>query len=255
LRDKLQLFQSFRVRYCMTVFPHFPLISPTAPPIVLPRNLLDIAPTPDSVAVARDLPEVLCRLRATCGDALAVVTVDQLLGDSPHAVAGEHGGAVQHAPGAPVERVALPPPPPEWLAEAAAVAQAHPGILLEHKQRGFVLHYRAVPELGDLLRKALEQLMAPDAHRFLLQAAHMAWQVKPRGADKGTVIAQLMRRAPFAGRVPIFIGDDVSDEDRMRVARATGGAGLRVPDLFGDAVGAHAWLAAAAAAPPRREAA
>jgi trehalose 6-phosphate phosphatase len=133
--------------------------------------------------------------------------------------------------------------------DSVAVARDLPG------QRGFVLHYRAVPELGDLLREALERLMAPDAHRFLLQAAHMAWEVKPRGAAKGTAVAQLMQRAPFAGRVPIFIGDDVTDEDGMRVARATGGARLRVPDLFGDAVGVRAWLAAAAAALPRGEAA
>jgi trehalose 6-phosphate phosphatase len=118
----------------MTAFPHFPLISPTAPPIVLPRTSIDIAATPDSVPVARDLPEVPRRWRAACGDALAVVTIDQLLGDIPHGVAGEHGGAVQHAPGAPVERVALPQPPLEWLAEAAAVAQAHPGVQLEHKR-------------------------------------------------------------------------------------------------------------------------
>jgi trehalose 6-phosphate phosphatase len=240
----------------MTVFPHFPLNSPTAPPIGLPRTLLDIAPTLDSVGVARDLPEVLCRLRSTCGDAPVVVTIDPLLGDIPHTVACEYGGAVRHAPGAPVERIALPQPPPERLAEATAVAQAHPGVLLKHKQRGFVLHYRVVPERGDLLREALERLMAPDAHRFLLQAARMAWEAKPRGADRGTAVAQLMQRAPFAGRVPSFtsfIGDGVTDEDGKHVARATGCPGLRVPDLFDDAVGVCAWLAAAAA--PRGEAA
>jgi trehalose 6-phosphate phosphatase len=94
------------------------------------------------------------------------------------------------------------------------------------------------------LREALERLMAPDAHRFPLQAAYMAWEAKPRG----TAVAQLMQRALFAGRVPIFIGDDVTDEGGMRVARATGGGALHVPDLFADAVGARAWRAAAAAA-------
>lgn len=110
-RDKLQPIQSFPVRYWMTVFLHFPLTSPTAPPIVLPpveravplldmdRTLLDIAPIPDSVAVAPDLLEILLRLRAACGDSPAVVTgrpveqINQLLGDIPYAVAGEHGGA------------------------------------------------------------------------------------------------------------------------------------------------------------------
>lgn len=97
--------------------------------------------------------------------------------------------------------------------------------------------------------------MAPDAHRFFLQAAPMAWEVTPRGADRGTAVAQLMQRAPFAGRVPSFIGDGVTDEDGKHVARDTVGPGLRVPDLFADAVGVRSWLAAATAALPSGEAA
>jgi trehalose 6-phosphate phosphatase len=97
--------------------------------------------------------------------------------------------------------------------------------------------------------------MAPDAYRFLLQGTHTAWEVQPRGADKGIAVAQMVQQPPFAGRVPIFIGDDVTDQDGMCVARATGGARLRAPDLFGDAVGVRACLAASAAALPRGEAA
>ena len=52
-----------------------------------------------------------------------------------------------------------------------------------------------------------------------------------------------MARAPFAGRIPVFVGDDVTDEDGMEVARAMGGMGLRVQEHFGDARGVRAWLA------------
>ena len=55
-----------------------------------------------------------------------------------------------------------------------------------------------------------------------------------------------MQHAPFRGRAPVFIGDDVTDEDGLRVARAMGGAGLWVPDLFGNAAGVRAWLQATA---------
>jgi trehalose 6-phosphate phosphatase len=51
-----------------------------------------------------------------------------------------------------------------------------------------------------------------------------------------------MRRPPFLGRLPVFIGDDVTDEDGIRVAKAMGGAGLRVQDAFGDAAGVRTWL-------------
>jgi trehalose 6-phosphate phosphatase len=217
-------------------------------------TLLDIAPTPDTVVVAPGLLDDLRRLRDRLGGALAVVTgrpveqVDALLGDAPHAVAGEHGGALRLSPGGVIERPPLPEPEPDWLAQAERLAAAHPGALLERKRRGFVLHYRGAPSAGPALGEALAALLDGASDRFQLMAAHMAWEAKPRGADKGTAVATLMRHAPFAGRRPIFIGDDVTDEDGMRVARAAGGAGLRVDEVFGDAAGVRGWLARLAAA-------
>ncbi len=218
-------------------------------------TLLDIAPTPDQVRVAPGLADALRRLRDVMGGALAVVTgrpieqVDGLFGDVPYAVAGEHGGAIRHAPGAEVVRASLPSAPVEWVLEAARIADAHPGVLLEQKQRGFVLHYRAVPALGPMLRDAALALIAPRSGEFQLMEALMAWEIRPRGADKGSAVEALMAEPPFAGRQPIFIGDDVTDEDGMRAARALGGAGLRVDECFGDPAGVRAWLAHAAAAP------
>ena len=56
-----------------------------------------------------------------------------------------------------------------------------------------------------------------------------------------------MARAPFLGRVPVFIGDDVTDLDGIRAARVLGGAGLWVPDVFGGPAGVRAWLHVTAA--------
>jgi trehalose 6-phosphate phosphatase len=78
----------------------------------------------------------------------------------------------------------------------------------------------------------------------------MTWEMRPLGADKGTAVTRLMGRAPFVGRVPVFIGDDVTDEDGMRAARAMGGVGMRVAEVFGDPRGVLAWLADAARARP-----
>ena len=218
-------------------------------------TLLDIAPTPDQVRVAPGLADALRRLRDAMGGALAVVTgrpihqVDGLFGDVPYAVAGEHGGAIRHAPGTEVVRASLPSAPVEWVIAAARIADAHPGVLLEQKQRGFVLHYRAVPDLGPMLRDAALALIAPLPGEFQLMEALMAWEVRPRGADKGSAVEALMAEAPFAGRQPIFIGDDVTDEDGMRAARALGGVGMRVDEFFGDPPGVRAWLGHAAANP------
>jgi trehalose 6-phosphate phosphatase len=218
----------------------------------LDGTLLDIAPRPDAVIVAPGLPETLVTLRDALGGALAIVSgrpiaqIDALLPGIPTAIAGEHGGAYRHVPGSPIEEAALPHPPAEWLAAAADIARCYPGVVLEHKSHGFVLHYRAVPELGSAVRDLIAPLLA-GSREFVVMPARKAWEIKPLGADKGVAVGRLMERPPFAGRLPIFIGDDVTDEDGIARARAMEGSGLRVPDTFGNPNGVRAWLAASAA--------
>jgi trehalose 6-phosphate phosphatase len=215
----------------------------------LDGTLIDIAPTPDSVVVPPGLPETLLALRAKLSDALAIVTgrpvaqADALLPGVAYAVAGEHGGAIRSSPAGAVIRAEVPPLPPSWLDRAQALAALHPGSILERKADSFVLHYRLAPEAGPLFKAALDDMLAGSAHHFV-GASHMAWEVKPAGIDKGRAVDALMAMAPFAGRVPVFIGDDVTDEDGMRAARSHGGLGLRVQAHFADAAGVRRWLAA-----------
>ena len=156
--------------------------------------------------------------------------------------------------GAEIERVSLPDPPVEWIMEAARVVERHPGALLEQKQRGFVFHYRQVPELGPALGDAARAIIAAEQDRFAVTPAHMAWEVRPRGADKASAVQALMTLAPFEGRRPIFIGDDVTDEDGMAACAEYGGHGLRVPDDFaGRPALVRAWLSRVAATLSDRE--
>jgi trehalose 6-phosphate phosphatase len=210
-------------------------------------TLLDIAPTPDSVVVEPGLTEALAGLRDAFGGALAIVSgrpvesVDRFLGNAPGAVAGEHGGAIRHRRSEPVERPNLPSPPDAWLDSAAALVARFPGALLERKARGFALHYRLAPEAKDAFLEAARGFVAerPD---FEVHPALMLWEIRPVGADKGAAVARLMERAPFAGRLPVFIGDDLTDEDGMREARRLGGAGYRVDAVFGSPAGVRSWL-------------
>lgn len=217
----------------------------------LDGTLLDIAPTADSVVVPDSLLQTLRLLLIRLDGALAVISgrpvaqVDALLHAIPTAVAGEHGGAIRYRHGAALVRSDLPGAPAAWLAEAERLMARHPGVALERKERGFVLHYRAVPELGPPLQAALRALVG-SSEVFTIMEARMAWEILPRGADKGTAVAALMARPPFAGRLPIFIGDDVTDEDGMAQARIMGGAGLKVGDYFADPEAVRAWLAHAA---------
>jgi trehalose 6-phosphate phosphatase len=210
-------------------------------------TLVDLAPTPEAVTVAAGLPATLAALRDELGGALAIVTgrpietVDRLFGDAPGAVAGEHGGAIRHRTGAPIERPDLPSPPAPWLNQAEALVNRFPGALLERKARGFALHYRQAPHAKDVFHAALKA-MVDSTPGFDLLPAHMLWEVRPQGADKGAAVVALMRRAPFAGRLPVFIGDDLTDEDGMRESRNLGGAGYRVDAVFRDPDGVRAWL-------------
>lgn len=218
----------------------------------LDGTLLDIAPTPAAVVVPPGLLPALRRLRAALDDAMAVVSgrpveqVEALLDGVPYAVAGEHGAALRPAPGAALERPDLPALPAGWLDRAEREAARYRSVLLERKAHGFVLHYRLEPAAGPALHQALLSLLDGDAALFTLTPALMAWEVRPRGADKGRAVHRLMARPPFAGRVPVYVGDDVTDEDGMHAARQLGGIGLRVQDSFGDAAGVRAWLAALA---------
>ncbi len=231
--------------------PRLPPLNQAALLLDLDGTLLDLAPHPDAVVVPHGLPEVLRALRRLTDDALAVVTgrpvetVDSLLGDTIFAVAGEHGGAIRRGPGLTLERPPLPSPPGAWLVEAERLAEQHPGVLLERKARGFALHYRAAPAASEPLRHALIGLLA-QSEDFELLPAHMLWEVRPRGADKAKAVTDIMGRPPFRDRLPVFIGDDVTDEAGIAAAAAMGGAGLRVQDVFGDAAGVRAWLQATA---------
>jgi trehalose 6-phosphate phosphatase len=216
-------------------------------------TLVDIAPSPELVVVPAALRVNLARLRALCGGALAIVTgrpiaqVDAFFEGALYAIAGEHGTAIRQTPGSAIDLMTLPEPPVEWLVAAKALAARYPGVLFEPKRHGFVLHYRAAPEAGPPLKTGLAKLLAESQGAFELMGAKMAWEVRPAGVDKATAVRALMGRPPFAGRLPVYIGDDVTDEDGIREARALGGSGYRIPGVFVDAAAVRRWIAKLAA--------
>lgn len=210
-------------------------------------TLVDIAPRPEAVVIPPGLPELLLRLAGRLDGALAIVSgrpIEQIEAflPVPLPMAGDHGATLRPVPGGPLQRLELPTPPASWQAEVEVLAAAHPGALVEPKEHGFVLHYRLAPEAGAPARALLDALIA-DNGDFVMMPARMAWEVKPTAVSKATAVAGLMARPPFAGRQPVFVGDDVTDEAGMAAARAAGGIGLRLQDSFGTPERLRAWLA------------
>ena len=78
----------------------------------------------------------------------------------------------------------------------------------------------------------------------------MVVEVKPASAHKGTALRALMTRAPFAGRRPVMLGDDTTDEDAIAAALALGGVAVKVgagpsaaPLRAPDPAAVRAWIA------------
>jgi trehalose 6-phosphate phosphatase len=243
--------------------PPLPPTSRLALLLDLDGTLLDLAASPEEVSVPPALPAMLGRLSERLGGALAVVSgrtvssVAALLPGLDLAIAGEHGGAIRRSRERVLERPELPELPEAWRVTAAKLAADHPGVLLEEKPHGFVLHYRKAPGAGPALKSGLAGLVdgmnGEGAAPFVVAPAVMAWEVRPRAVTKATAVRALLGAAPFAGRVPVFVGDDATDEDGIRAAREAGGFGFRVKETFGDTEGVRDWLARLAAGPEEAE--
>lgn len=200
-------------------------------------TLVPIAPRPDAVQVPLRLIGLLRRLHDRLHGAIAIVSgrelpaLDRLLAPLVLPAAGEHGLTLRPDP-AQGAAVALDLALPDTVREAAeALSRAHPGTLLETKRAGLALHYRASPASEAALLAAMHDIVAHHPRMALLHGSKVI-ELRPRGIDKGMAVHALMARAPFARRVPVFIGDDTTDEDGIAAARALGGHGLHMARTF-----------------------
>ncbi|MBY5268783.1 trehalose-phosphatase [Spiribacter salinus] len=197
-------------------------------------TLVDIAAHPDAVAVSPELHGLLRTLTQTLHGAVAIVSgrslngLDALLNGALPAMAGIHGLERRDGRG----QIYRPMDRTESFAEARAALSAfveqHPGTTLEDKGNALTLHYRGAPELAGeaeaLLRTQCEAL----GEEFRLLRGKQVLELKPAGHHKGTVVEAFLAEAPFAGRTPVFLGDDVTDEDAFAVVNRLGGHSIRV---------------------------
>jgi trehalose 6-phosphate phosphatase len=193
-------------------------------------TLVDLADTPGAIAVGPHLPDLLVRLQRRLQGRLAIVSgravadLERHLDCSGIAVSGSHGAELS-LPGVQPVGIAAPAELEALHAEASAFASAN-GLILEEKPAGLALHYRLAPEAGGRAAEFIAEM----AERTGLSVQHgkMVVELRPTGADKGAALAALMREPPFAGARPVFVGDDLTDEDAFAAAVEMGGAGVLV---------------------------
>lgn len=217
----------------------------------LDGTLLDIAASPEDVVTPSQLPEALERVGAALGGALAVVSgrslgeVDHLLKPLRIPVAAEHGALIRLPSGALDRAPETLGPPRDLIVQLRDATRDWSGVLVEEKTYSVAVHFRLAPEREDEVKQLVMSLA--DCDRFELLTAKKAFEVRPKGITKGRAVRILMADMPFRGRQPVFVGDDVTDEDGMEVARQLGGFGLRVGSVFQDKPAAvRDWLKRAA---------
>ena len=103
-----------------------------------------------------------------------------------------------------------------------------PELLVEDKGMSIAVHYRQAPQFAGEVRRMLGECLVQCGDTFRLQEGKMVVELKPAGQDKGTAIIEFMNEAPFRGRIPVFIGDDITDEHGFVAVNNLGGHSVKV---------------------------
>lgn len=210
------------------------------PPAILTRPALfldmdgvlaPLAATPDAVVPDARRTAVLLRLAERLGGRVAIISgrtlaeIDRIAESAAASASGVHGlerrradGSLDHAEADPAVRDAV--------AAFERFARDRPGTIVEDKAVSAGLHFRGAPAEA----KAAEALAADLAADtgLALQPGHLVVELKTPGTDKGTALRAFMDESPFAGAIPIMLGDDLTDEDGFNAATALGGFGVLI---------------------------
>ena len=190
-------------------------------------TLAPIVDDPDAAAMSAEMRAAVVEAHGVLGGALALVSgrgVDDLASRTPNDIVlvGNHGRrALNLGRGADWPEAS---PAPDGLADVLE-GLATDGVVFERKGAVFALHYRAVPERGDALERDVIAAL-PDGYR--MEHGKRVVEAKPEGASKGEAVRRLMGMAPFAGRRPVMVGDDTTDEAGFAAAQELGGLGVKV---------------------------
>lgn len=197
-------------------------------------TLLDIVDRPDAVHAPSELLGTLEALCLSLSGGLALVSgrriddLDRIFAPLSPAAAGVHGAFLRHEPGGPILQTADPESLTGLAPRLRAFVDAHPGCLLEDKGVSLAVHYRLCPSARAALEAFVTELVREAPKPIAVVPGRMVIELKASGATKGTAIRSLMASAPFAGRIPVFAGDDVTDQDGFDAVQDLGGHGIQV---------------------------
>jgi len=197
-------------------------------------TLVDIVERPDAVAVEPELPRILTRLKERLGGALAIISgrpVAFLDGRfAPHRfdMAGLHG--LEHRIAGrlsmcdPEEHPALR----EMVARLSGIVADKDGVLIEDKGCSVAIHWRLAPHEKDFALSTARAAVEALGDNYRIQYGKAVAEILPSAAGKGKVIERFLEEPPYRGRHPIFVGDDLTDENGFKTVNAHGGLSVRI---------------------------
>ena len=196
-------------------------------------TLADIADRPDEVQVSEDTRQTLLALRSALRGAVAIISgreissVDHFLLPVQLAISGVHGLTRRDAEGK-VYAADLDINGIQQVEDhLASFVAANPGLLLEPKRGAVALHYRQRPELEEASRAAMRDAVRGKQH-IQLRPGKMVIEALAHNGNKGAAIASFLKEPPFIGRLPVFAGDDVTDEDGFALVNSRQGISIKV---------------------------
>jgi trehalose 6-phosphate phosphatase len=192
-------------------------------------TLLDIKPRPEDVVADAGLCALLTELTAAAQGALALVSgrkiedLDRIFAPLIFPAAGLHGAEIRYADGS---RKAPPDGTMDKVRQPLAdFVAAHPALRLEDKGAALAVHFRQAPDLAEAVLTFVGALA--ERNGLFMQEGKMVAELKEARHDKGQGIAALLAKSPFSGRMPVFIGDDMTDENGFSFVNAQGGISVR----------------------------
>jgi len=197
-------------------------------------TLVDLADTPRAVKLNPALPDLVDALYQSSGGAVALIT-GRSIADADHLfpgrrlpVAGQHGHERRSADGNLTQHRVSPRALDSARHSLRSLVERHPKLLLEDKGLSLALHYRRAPHLASLAHRTANQAQGILGDQYSVHRGKRVVELTPAGRDKGLAIRAFMREAPFRGRRPVFIGDDVTDELGFAMVNKLGGDSIKV---------------------------
>lgn len=197
-------------------------------------TLIGATAVPSALAMSDAVKGLLDRLQHASGGALALVSgrsldnLTRLTAPVTLAAAGLHGLERRQRDGSIVRL-----PVPDGLADIrrrfVQAADRLPGVVMEDKQVALGLYYPHARHQA-AAAMAVAQAVVLDHPDFALVEGHCIVEIAPRGADKASAVAAFMAAAPFAGRRPVFVGDDLPDESAFAAVNGMDGISVRIGD-------------------------